>query len=116
MQSRAYNVLPRELSRMMAAEAPRPALGASAAVVRAEPHAAARYRLRPGMNLSRLGRGEFLAVLGGLLLALGLFLPWYATNPDNRNANDRRRCGARVAPGRRSRSCAGCCSPRRPRR
>ena len=39
------------------------------------------------MNLSRLGRGEFLAVLGGLLLALGLFLPWYATNPDNRNAN-----------------------------
>jgi hypothetical protein len=38
------------------------------------------------MNLSRLGRGEFLAVLGGLLLAVGLFLPWYATNPDNRNA------------------------------
>jgi len=38
------------------------------------------------MNLSRLGRGEFLAVLGGLLLALGLFLPWYETNPDNRNA------------------------------
>jgi hypothetical protein len=39
------------------------------------------------MNLSRLGRGEFLAVLGGLLLASGLFLPWFATNPDNRNAN-----------------------------
>jgi hypothetical protein len=39
------------------------------------------------MNLSRLGRGEFLAVLGGLLLALGVFLPWYETNPDNRNAN-----------------------------
>ena len=38
------------------------------------------------MNLSRLGRGEYLAVLGGLMLALGLFLPWYATNPDNRNA------------------------------
>ena len=38
------------------------------------------------MNLSRLGRGEYLAVLGGLLLALGLFLPWYGTNPDNRNA------------------------------
>jgi hypothetical protein len=38
------------------------------------------------MNLSRLGRGELLAVLGGLLLALGLFLPWYETNPDNRNA------------------------------
>ena len=39
------------------------------------------------MNLGRLGRGEFLAVLGGLLLALGLFGPWYGTNPDNRNAN-----------------------------
>jgi predicted permease len=39
------------------------------------------------MNLSRLGRGEYLAVLGGLLLALGVFLPWYETNPDNRNAN-----------------------------
>src|SRR3954447_15804140 len=39
------------------------------------------------MNLSRLGRGELLAVLGGLLLALGVFLPWYETNPDNRNAN-----------------------------
>ncbi len=39
------------------------------------------------MNLSRLGRAEVLAVLGGLLLALGLFLPWYKTNPDNRNAN-----------------------------
>ena len=39
------------------------------------------------MNLSRLGRGELLAVLGGLLLALGVFLPWYETNPDNRNAS-----------------------------
>ena len=39
------------------------------------------------MSFGRLGRGEFLAVLGGLLLALGVFLPWYATNPDNRNAN-----------------------------
>src|SRR4051795_6363091 len=39
------------------------------------------------MNVSRLGRGEILAVLGGLALALSLFLPWYATNPDNRNAN-----------------------------
>jgi hypothetical protein len=38
------------------------------------------------MNLGRLGRGEFLAVAGGLLLALGLFLPWYETNPDNANA------------------------------
>src|SRR3954447_15488044 len=39
------------------------------------------------MNFSRLGRGELIAVIGGLLLALGLFLPWYETNPDNRNAN-----------------------------
>jgi len=38
------------------------------------------------MNLSRLGRAEYLAVAGGVLLASGLFLPWYATNPDNRNA------------------------------
>src|SRR6478735_5902046 len=38
------------------------------------------------MNFSRLGRGEFLAVLGGVALALSLFLPWYETNPDNRNA------------------------------
>jgi hypothetical protein len=38
------------------------------------------------MNFSRLGRGEYLAVLGGLALALSLFLPWYETNPDNRNA------------------------------
>src|SRR3954471_14687284 len=39
------------------------------------------------MNFSRLGRGELIAVIGGLLLALGLFLPWYETNPDNRNAS-----------------------------
>jgi len=39
------------------------------------------------MNFSRLGRGELIAVIGGLALALGLFLPWYETNPDNRNAN-----------------------------
>jgi hypothetical protein len=38
------------------------------------------------MNFGRLGRGEYLAVLGGLLLALSVFLPWYETNPDNRNA------------------------------
>ncbi len=38
------------------------------------------------MNFSRLGRGELLAVLGGVALALSLFLPWYKTNPDNRNA------------------------------
>src|SRR3954452_11335465 len=38
------------------------------------------------MNFSRLGRGELLAVIGGVALALSLFLPWYETNPDNRNA------------------------------
>src|SRR6201988_3584529 len=38
------------------------------------------------MQLGRLGRGEVLAVAGGILLALGLFLPWYRTNPDNANA------------------------------
>ena len=39
------------------------------------------------MSLGRLGRGELLAVIGGVLLALGLFLAWYATNPDNRNGS-----------------------------
>jgi len=38
------------------------------------------------MQLGRLGRGEVVAVVGGILLALGLFLPWYRTNPDNPNA------------------------------
>jgi hypothetical protein len=38
------------------------------------------------MQLGRLGRGEVLAVAGGILLLLGLFLPWYRTNPDNANA------------------------------
>ena len=38
------------------------------------------------MSLGRLGRGELLAVAGGLALALSLVLAWYATNPANRNA------------------------------
>src|SRR3954451_25386937 len=38
------------------------------------------------MNFARLGRGELIAAIGAVLLALGLFLPWYETNPDNRNA------------------------------
>src|SRR5690349_15127326 len=38
------------------------------------------------MNFSRLGRGELIAVIGGVALAISLFLPWYETNPDNRNA------------------------------
>jgi hypothetical protein len=38
------------------------------------------------MNFTRLGRGELIAAIGAVLLAVGLFLPWYATNADNRNA------------------------------
>ena len=38
------------------------------------------------MNFGRLGRGELVAALGGLLLAVCLFLPWYETAPDNPNA------------------------------
>jgi hypothetical protein len=38
------------------------------------------------MHLSKLGRGELIAVVGGVLLAIGVFLPWYATASDNRNA------------------------------
>jgi hypothetical protein len=38
------------------------------------------------MNFARLGRGELIAAIGAVLLALGLFLPWYETSPDNRNA------------------------------
>jgi hypothetical protein len=35
----------------------------------------------------RLGRSEALGMLGGLLLAVGVFLPWYATSATNRNAD-----------------------------
>src|SRR5688500_16369832 len=38
------------------------------------------------MDFSRLGRGELVAALGGLLLAGCLFLAWYATDPGNDNA------------------------------
>ena len=38
------------------------------------------------MNFGGLGRGEFVAALGGLLLGVCLFLPWYETDPDNPNA------------------------------
>ena len=38
------------------------------------------------MHVGRLGMGELIAALGGLLLAACLFLPWYETSPDNRNA------------------------------
>ena len=38
------------------------------------------------MHLSRLSRSEWIAVAGGLLLLVGIFLPWYVPNTDNRNA------------------------------
>jgi hypothetical protein len=38
------------------------------------------------MDLSRLRRGELIAALGGILLAVGIFLPWYSTSSDNANA------------------------------
>jgi hypothetical protein len=37
------------------------------------------------MNFSALGKGEIVAAVGGVLLALCLFLPWYETS-DNPNA------------------------------
>src|SRR4051794_32149255 len=38
------------------------------------------------MHVGRLGRGELVAALGGLLLAVCVFLPWYETDPDNPHA------------------------------
>jgi hypothetical protein len=38
------------------------------------------------MDFDRLGRGELVAAVGGLLLAVCVFLPWYETSPDNANA------------------------------
>ena len=37
--------------------------------------------------MNRLGRAEFVAALGGLLLAVGVFLPWYSTDGNNPNAS-----------------------------
>jgi len=39
------------------------------------------------MDFRRITTSELIAAAGGLLLVLGLFLPWYKPNPDNRNAN-----------------------------
>jgi hypothetical protein len=36
--------------------------------------------------MRRLGRAELIAAVGGLLLAAGVFLPWYTTDADNPNA------------------------------
>jgi hypothetical protein len=38
------------------------------------------------MDVRRLTLSEILAAVGGLLLALSVFLPWYSANPDNPNA------------------------------
>jgi hypothetical protein len=35
---------------------------------------------------SYISRSELIAALGGLLLGIGIFLPWYVPNTDNRNA------------------------------
>ena len=39
------------------------------------------------MDLRLISRSEIIAAVGGLLLAIGVFLPWYVPNTDNRNAN-----------------------------
>ena len=39
------------------------------------------------MHFGRLGRGELVAAVGGLLLAGCLFAPWYRTDPGNPNAD-----------------------------
>jgi hypothetical protein len=39
------------------------------------------------MDVRRISRSEILAALGGLLLAVSVFLPWYSASPDNPNAN-----------------------------
>ena len=38
------------------------------------------------MHPSRLSRSELIAALGGILLLVGVFLPWYVPNTDNPNA------------------------------
>ena len=38
------------------------------------------------MHPSKLSRSELIAALGGVLLGIGVFLPWYVPNTDNPNA------------------------------
>jgi hypothetical protein len=39
------------------------------------------------MDFRRISTSEILAAVGGLLLAIGVFLPWYSPNTANANAN-----------------------------
>jgi hypothetical protein len=39
------------------------------------------------MDVRRITTSEIIAAVGGALLALSVFLPWYSTNPKNPNAN-----------------------------
>ena len=39
------------------------------------------------MQTSRVSRNEIVAMVGGAILLIALFLPWYETNPDNAAAN-----------------------------
>ncbi|HYH89387.1 MAG TPA: hypothetical protein VEX67_09145 [Solirubrobacteraceae bacterium] len=39
------------------------------------------------MDFRRITTSEIVAAVGGALLAIGVFLPWYSPNTDNRNAN-----------------------------
>jgi hypothetical protein len=39
------------------------------------------------MDFSRIERSEIIAAVGGLLLAISVFVKWYEARPENRNAN-----------------------------
>jgi hypothetical protein len=39
------------------------------------------------MDFRHISRSEIIAAVGGALLALGVFMPWYKPNTANRNAN-----------------------------
>ena len=69
------------------------------------------------MHVDKLGKGELIAAVGGVLLGLCIFLPWYEANPDNPNAVVAGVKGGSVsALGGPSRSCASCCWRRPSRR
>jgi hypothetical protein len=38
------------------------------------------------VTFSNLSRGEWIATFGGVVLAISLFVPWYATDPANHNS------------------------------